>query len=186
MNILRRIGLRGAGHWAGRLAGSLRGALLATALVVGSVSSASAAYWNVFNIEGESSASAAIVTYATLSDMLIDANRTGVSFPDTPGFGRNVVGSGSDGSTYWNVFNIEGESSASAATVTYATLSDMLTDTNRTGVSFPNTPGFGSNVVGSGASVARPSIVPEPASLAVLGPGVLVLALVRRRWRRTA
>ena len=55
-----------------------------------------------------------IVTYASLTDMLDDTNRTGV-FDPTRGFGRNIVGSGSDGTAYWNVFNIEGESDQSAA-----------------------------------------------------------------------
>ncbi|HVL06836.1 MAG TPA: calcium-binding protein [Acidimicrobiales bacterium] len=109
-------------------------------------------YWNVFNVEGESSAPAQLVTYSTLDDMLNDVNRTGVH---TPGgvFSRNIVGSGSDGTTYWNVFNVEGESSAPAQLVTYSTLDDMLNDVNRTGV---HTPGgvFSRNLVGSGASPA--------------------------------
>jgi hypothetical protein len=36
--------------------------------------------------------------------------------------------------TYWNVFNIEGESAISADIVTYGSLTDMLNDTNRLGV----------------------------------------------------
>jgi hypothetical protein len=92
-----------------------------------------AAYWNVFNLEGESSISAEFVTYATLSDMLHDTNRTGDVAPSQPFVDANIVDSGSDGKTYWNLFNLEGESSISAEFVTYATLSDMLHDTNRTG-----------------------------------------------------
>ena len=40
---------------------------------------------------------------------------------------------GSGYAAYWNVFNFEGESEVSAEFVTYATLSDMLNYTNRTG-----------------------------------------------------
>ncbi len=88
---------------------------------------AHATYWNVFNIEGESSQSAQFVTYDSGADMLVDENRTGVFTPTNP-FGRNIIGSASDGSSYWNVFNIEGESSQSAQFVTYASLVDMLLD----------------------------------------------------------
>ena len=111
-------------------------------------------YWNVFNIEGESSISASIVTYPSLPDMLADANRTGNFTPNPLGFGVNIVGSGSDGSTYWNVFNIEGESSISASIVTYPSLPDMLADANRTGNFTPNPSGFGANIVGSGSDGA--------------------------------
>ncbi|WP_270938785.1 PEP-CTERM sorting domain-containing protein [Falsiroseomonas oryzae] len=137
----------------------------------------------VLNIEGESSISAAIVTYNTRADMLADTNRTGVFEPNTAGFGRNIVGSGSDGSTYWNVFNIEGESSISAAIVTYGTLADMLADTNRIGVFEPNTAGFGRNIVGSGAVLTSVAAVPEPAALLILGSSTLALAVLRRRRR---
>lgn len=82
---------------------------------------------------------------------------------------------------YWNVFNIEGESSVSAAIVTYATLPDMLADTNRLGVSEPNPFGFGVNIVGSGAEIRQQVPIPEPAPLAILLTGVLMLALVRYR-----
>ena len=90
-------------------------------------------YWSLFNIEGESSLTAQYVTYATLTDMLGDTNRLGVFSPNSFGFGDNIVGSGSDGTNYWSLFNIEGESSLTAQYVTYATLTDMLGDTNRLG-----------------------------------------------------
>jgi hypothetical protein len=118
--------------------------------VVGAGSDGSS-YWLVFNVEGESSQSAQLVTYASLDDMLLDQNRTGVFTPDDFGFGKNVVGAGSDGSSYWLVFNVEGESSQSAQLVTYASLDDMLLDQNRTGVFTPDDFGFGRNIVGSGA-----------------------------------
>ena len=50
----------------------------------------------MFNIEGESSQTANIVTYGTLTDMLGDTNRLGVFSPNPTGFGRNIVGSGAE------------------------------------------------------------------------------------------
>jgi len=55
---------------------------------------AHAAYWSVFDIEGESDVGADIVVYASLADMLGDINRTGVFTLD--GAGVNVVGGGAD------------------------------------------------------------------------------------------
>ena len=82
--------------------------------------------------------------------------------------------------TYWNVFNVEGESTIAIDIVTYASLTDMLLDTNRTGVS--TMPGFpGRNVVGSGAFVAASVPVPEPSTFALLGAGLFGLILRRRR-----
>ena len=155
--------------------------------VVGSGSDGTT-YWSLFNIEGENSIDAAYVTYATLTDMLTDSNRLGQFSPNTTGgVARNVVGSGSDGSFYWNLFNIEGENSIDAAYVTYATLDDMLTDSNRLGQFSPNTTGnVARNVVGSGASImvsTPPMPVPEPASVGLLMLGLLCLgqATIRRR-----
>ncbi|SFR47649.1 PEP-CTERM protein-sorting domain-containing protein [Marinobacter daqiaonensis] len=104
-------------------------------------------YWNVFNIEGESSIGADLVTYDSLTDMLTDINRTSVN--TLSGVGANVVGGGSDGTNFWNVFNIEGESRIGADIVTYGSLMDMLTDTNRASVNTLG--GFGANIVGSGS-----------------------------------
>ncbi|MGR3322558.1 MAG: PEP-CTERM sorting domain-containing protein [Pseudooceanicola sp.] len=120
--------------------------------IVGSGSDGST-FWNVFNFEGEASAAANFVTYGSLTDMLSDTNRTGVTAPDGPGNSEaNIVGSGSDGTTYWNVFNFEGEDSAAANFVTYGSLTDMLTDTNRTSVTAPDGPGNSeANIIGSGS-----------------------------------
>jgi hypothetical protein len=143
-------------------------------------------YWNVFNEEGESTLSAAIVTYASLNDMLNDTNRLAVYQPNSFGFGANVVGSGSDGTEYWNIFNKEGESTLSAAIVTYADLTDMLNDTNRLGTFLPNSFGFGANVVGGGsdsfAVISPPPDVPEPGGLGLTGL-LLAFAFGLRRHR---
>ena len=86
--------------------------------------------------------------------------------------------------TYWNVFNIEGESSISAQIVTYAGLTDMLTDTNRTGVFTPNPTGFGVNIVGSGSDESPVAPVPEPTTLLLLGTGLVALTGYGRKRRK--
>jgi hypothetical protein len=162
------------------------GSVLAAPNVVGTGSDGTT-YWNLFNIEGESTASAGFVTYTTLEDMLNDENRTGVFFPDGSILAApNVVGTGSDGTMYWNLFNIEGESTASAAFVTYATLEDMLNDENRLGVFIPDGSVLaGRNIVGTGAFVVPdlppPPGVPLPASVWLVVAGLGVLAATRRR-----
>ncbi len=177
------------------------GSVLASPNVVGGGADGTA-FWNLFNIEGESSASAGFVTYASFEDMLNDENRTGVFFPDGSVLAApNVVGTGSDGTTYWNLFNIEGESTASAAFVTYTTLEDMLNDENRLGVFFPDGSVLaGQNIVGTGAFVVPdlpppPPGVPLPASAWLVVAGLGVLAATRRRpsqasigraWQRAA
>jgi len=166
---------------------SIRAAMaIWAAVVLTCAGSAQAAYWNVFNIEGESVITADFVTYATLSDMLNDTNRTGLFTPNSGGFGRNIVGAGSDGTTYWNLFNIEGESLITADFVTYATLSDMLNDTNRTGLFTPNSGGFGRNIVGSGATIAQVHAVPEPETYALMLAGLGLLSFVARRRKQKA
>ncbi len=144
-------------------------------------------YWNVFNQEGESSATAVIVTYSSLIDMLTAANPTGFFEPIAGGaLGANVVDSGSDGQTYWNVFNQEGESSATAVIVTYSSLIDMLTAANPTGFFEPITGGaLGANVVGSGAEIMGVAAVPEPGSLALLCTSLLGVSLLRGRRGRS-
>jgi len=99
--------------------------------------------------------------------MLGDTNRTGVY--TRGGAGVNIVGSGSDGTAYWSLFNVEGESSIPADYVTYDTLADMLGDTNRTGVYTRG--GAGVNIVGSGAIVLSP--VPIPGALWLFGSALL-------------
>ncbi|MEN2786265.1 PEPxxWA-CTERM sorting domain-containing protein [Sphingomonas qilianensis] len=138
-------------------------------------------YWNLFNREGENAATAVYVTYNSLADMLVDTNRTGNYYPDTPGFGSNVVGTGSNGDIYWSLFNREGEGVATAVYVTYSNLADMLVDTNRIGNYYPDTPGFGNNVVDGGSDV---SSVPEPAAWTMLITGFGLTGALRRRERR--
>jgi hypothetical protein len=160
---------------------SLR-AVIAILAAVGfsSATLATPAYWNLFNVEGESTGSAVYVTYATLIDALTDSNRTGQYFPDNTGdAAANVVGSGSDGTAFWSLFNVEGESTGSAVYVTYASLIDMLTDSNRTGQYFPdNTGNAAANVVGSGAWI-EPNGVPEPSTLWLLGSALLAHSIRR-------
>jgi len=141
-----------------------------------------AAYWSLFNIEGESSFPASLITYNTLTDMLNDTNRIGVFTPTgtSPAAAANIIDSGSDGKTYWNLFNIEGESSFPASFITYNTLTDMLNDTNRIGVFTPTgtSPAAAANIVGSGADIAQITAVPEPSSLPLLCAGIFGFGLL--------
>ncbi|WP_291299094.1 PEP-CTERM sorting domain-containing protein [Elioraea sp.] len=124
-----------------------RNLAIAASLSFAGAGGAKAAYWNLFNAEGESALSSVYVTYDTLTDMLTDSNRTGSFNPG--GAADNVVGSDSDGATWWSLFNAEGESALASVYVTYATLADMLTDSNRTGSFNPG--GAADNVVGTGS-----------------------------------
>ncbi|WP_170841642.1 PEP-CTERM sorting domain-containing protein [Nitrosomonas aestuarii] len=85
--------------------------------------------------------------------------------------------------TYWSLFNIEGESTLSANYVTYASLNDMLTDTNRLGVFQPDPFGFGRNIVGSGSDnkANNPRPMPESPTLVLLGIGLAGFAVARRK-----
>jgi hypothetical protein len=73
----------------------------------------------------------------------------------------------------WNLFNIEGESTDSAAFATYATLADMLNDVNRLDVFYTDGGFVGRNVVGTGAEIVGrpPATVPEPGAIGLLGAG---------------
>ncbi|WP_299076879.1 hypothetical protein [uncultured Paraglaciecola sp.] len=143
-------------------------------------------YWNLFNIEGESSQTAQYVTYNTLNDLLNDTNRLNVYDPNSFDVGRNIVGSGSDGSSYWSLFNIEEESSQTAQYVLYDSLLDMFNDTNRLNVFDPNSFDVGRNIVGSFATVTEttdPTDVSEPNMLSLASLGLLIL-VARRAKRR--
>ena len=53
--------------------------------------------------------------------------------------------------------------------ITYATLNDMLNDTNRTGSGVPDGFGAGVNVVGSGPCPPEPPVgVPEPSVISLI------------------
>ena len=154
------------------------------ALLVSGVASAIPTYWNLFNIEGESQQNSVYITYDSLLDMLNDTNRTGSFMPDTVGnSAENVVGSGADGSTYWNLFNIEGESQQNSVYITYDSLLDMLNDNNRTGSFMPDTVGNSAeNVVGSGAFVMSTQVqVPEPGTFGLLVIGLTGFGFARTR-----
>jgi ABC-type uncharacterized transport system permease subunit len=81
---------------------------------------------------------------------------------------------------YWNVFNIEGESSITAAIVTYGSLADMVSDSNRTGT-FNVGGGFGQNIVGSGATLSSIVSVPEPTTVSLITLAIAALGLVAFR-----
>ena len=85
-------------------------------------------------------------------------------------------------SVYWNLFNLEGESSESARYVTYGSASDMLNDTNRTGDFVPGA--FGRNIIGSGAMVLPDTIPPVPVPAAVWLFGTALLGLMGFTRRR--
>ena len=148
-------------------------------------SPAYAAYWSLFNLEGESAQGSRYVTYSSLTDMLGDTNRVGIFDPNGGGASFNVVGSGSDGQLYWSLFNIEGESAQGSRYVTYSSLTDMLGDTNRVGVFDPNGGGASFNVVGSGSDEKGGGVVPvpEPSTVMLTGLAMLTLALQRSRKR---
>ena len=144
-------------------------------------------YWNLFNQEGESDLSAQYVTYASLDDMLADTNRLGIFTPDHFGAGSNIIDGGSNGKTYWSLFNQEGESDLSAQYVTYASLNDMLDDTNRLGIFTPDHFGAGSNIIGTGSdSFPKLGTVPEPASWAMLTIGFAIVGGNLRRRKAAA
>ena len=149
-------------------------------------------YWNVFNIEGEDSIGADIVYYNSFQDMLNDDNRAGVGQTSAfgGGYNANIVGSGSDGENYWNVFNIEGEDSIGADIVYYSSFLDMLNDDNRTGVGQTSAfgGGYNANIVGAGATIIKRTPpdedippVPVPAALPLMLGALGVFGLIRRK-----
>ncbi len=155
------------------------------ATLFGSTANASVIYWNLFNVEGENSINARYATYATFNDMLNDENRVVTSIaPDGAGVAQNVIGSGSDGTTYWNLFNVEGENSISARYATYATLNDMLDDENRVVTSIaPDGAGVARNVIGSGAAFFGGPIspIPIPGTIWLLLSGLVGIGIFRQR-----
>lgn len=131
-------------------------------------------YWNQFN----TGQVAGYYTYATLDDMMLNRNPT--SIVQTPGlFATDIVGSGSDGRTYWNLFN----TGQVAGFYTYATLGDMMLNVNPT--SIVQTPGpFATTIIGTDADILPSMVtVPEPGTLGLMGIALLAMALLGRRAR---
>ena len=132
------------------------GLVIASVIVFSPVpAKAAAVYWNLYNLEGESSSTAVFATYATLDDMLMATNELATYTPLGAGVtaSRNVVGTGSDGTTFWNLYNLEGESSNTAISATYTTLGDMLTASSELATYSPLGAGVTAfrNVVGTGS-----------------------------------
>jgi hypothetical protein len=129
--------------------------LAALAMSARDAQAAETTYWNLFNAEDDFSDPANFVTYATLEDMLLDVNRTGVFVPDgfSAAVAGNIVDAGSDGTTFWLLGNQQGVLTDSAQFATYATFADMLGDTNRIALFTPD--GFSAaaarNIIGTGS-----------------------------------
>ena len=89
--------------------------------------------------------------------MLTDSNRVGTFFPasnsNNIATGTDLIATGSDGQTYWTLFNPEGESNTDSVIITYATLNDMLTDTDRLGAFFPTAGSVGTAIISTGANI---------------------------------
>jgi len=88
--------------------------------------------------------------------------------------------------TYWSLFNIEGENTASSVYVTYSTLDDMLNDANRLSFALPDGFGAGRNVVGTGSDVfvsggGGGGNVPEPATVTLFSLRIAGIGYLRRR-----
>ncbi|MGQ8366108.1 hypothetical protein [Glaciecola sp. 1036] len=112
-------------------------------------------FWNFFNNLSTATSIPSFSTYSDINGMLNDTNRTG--FYEPTGYSveiaNNIIATGSDGTTYWNLFNNLSNPNGIPVYATYASLMDMLADTNRIDIFSPTgySADIANNIVASGS-----------------------------------